>query len=59
MICGDFKEIVGYDGYAGGTNIQEVPYREAPSTVDTCAPETVNCFSLVRLLFISFIIIPK
>ena len=43
MICGDFKEIVGYDGYAGGTNIQEVPYREAPSTVDTCAPETVNC----------------
>ena len=43
MICGDFKEIVGYDGIAGGTNIQEVPYREFPATVDTCAPETVNC----------------
>lgn len=43
MICGDFKEIVGYDGIAGGTNIQEVPYREFPSTVDTCAPATVNC----------------
>jgi hypothetical protein len=43
MICGDFKEIVGYDGIAGGTNIQEVPYREFPATVDTCAPATVNC----------------
>jgi hypothetical protein len=43
MICGEFKEVVGYDGMAGGTNIQEVPYREAPSTVNTCAPETVNC----------------
>ena len=43
MICGDFKEIVGYDGATGGTNIQEVPYREVPSTVDTCALETVNC----------------
>ena len=43
MICGDFKEVVGYDGIAGGTNIQEVPYREVPSTVDTCAPDTVNC----------------
>jgi len=43
MICGEFKEVVGYDGMAGGTNIQEVPYREAPSTVNTCALETVNC----------------
>jgi hypothetical protein len=43
MICGDFKEVVGYDGMAGGTNIQEVPYREVPSAVNTCAPETVNC----------------
>jgi hypothetical protein len=43
MICGEFKEVVGYDGMAGGTNIQEVPYREAPSSVNTCAPETVNC----------------
>jgi hypothetical protein len=43
LICGNFKEVVGYDGMAGGTNIQEVPYREAPSAVNTCAPETVNC----------------
>jgi hypothetical protein len=41
MICGEFKLQTGYD--IGGTNIQEVPYRETPSTVDTCAAPTVNC----------------
>lgn len=41
FICGDYTLHTGYD--IGGTNIQEVPYREVPSTVDTCAPETVNC----------------
>lgn len=43
FICGDYKEYVGYDGYASGTNIQEVPYQEVPSTVDQCAPPTINC----------------
>ena len=42
-ICGDFKTSVGYDGYASGTNIQEVPYNEVPGNVDQCAPATVNC----------------
>ena len=42
-ICGEFTEHVGYDGYMGGTNIQEVPYVETPAHVDLCAPETVNC----------------
>lgn len=41
FICGDYTLHTGYD--IGGTNIQEVPYREVPSTVDQCAPETVNC----------------
>ena len=41
FICGDYTLHTGYD--IGGTNIQEVPYREVPSTVDVCAPETVNC----------------
>lgn len=41
MICGEFKLQTGYD--IGGTNIQEVPYRETPSTVDACAAPTVNC----------------
>ena len=43
FICGNFSEHVGYDGYASGTNIQEVPYVETPSTVDVCSPITVNC----------------
>lgn len=43
FICGHYTESIGYDGYAAGTNIQEVPYSEVPSTVDVCAPETVNC----------------
>lgn len=43
FICADRVESVGYGGMVGGTNIQEVPYRETPSTVNTCAPETVNC----------------
>jgi len=43
MICGNYTENVGYDGMAGGTNIQEVPYVEVPSTLDTCAAPTVNC----------------
>jgi hypothetical protein len=42
-ICGEFTEHVGYDGYVGGTNIQEVPYVETPANVDICAPATVNC----------------
>lgn len=42
-ICGHFTEHVGYDGYMGGTNIQEVPYVETPANVDICAPATVNC----------------
>lgn len=41
FICGEYKEEVGYS--TGGTNIQEVPYVEVPSTVNTCAPDTVNC----------------
>lgn len=41
FICGDYTLHTGYD--IGGTNIQEVPYREVPSTVDQCAPPTVNC----------------
>ena len=36
LICGDFREVIGYDGFASGTNIQEVPYREFPSQVYTC-----------------------
>jgi hypothetical protein len=42
-ICGHFTEHIGYDGYVGGTNIQEVPYVETPSTVDICSPITINC----------------
>jgi hypothetical protein len=41
MICGEYKLQTGYD--IGGTNVQEVPYREVPSTVDACAAPTVNC----------------
>jgi hypothetical protein len=41
MVCNEYTESVGYT--VGGTNIQEVPYMEVPSTVDVCAPETVNC----------------
>jgi hypothetical protein len=41
LICGDFTVDTGYN--VGGTNIQEVPYREVPSTVDQCAAPTVNC----------------
>jgi hypothetical protein len=41
FICADYTLHSGYD--IGGTNIQEVPYREVPSTVDQCAPPTVNC----------------
>jgi len=43
LICSEFRDVVGYDGWASGTNIQEIPYVETPSTVDICAPETVNC----------------
>ena len=43
FICGNYTEHVGYDGFASGTNIQEVPYVETPATVDVCAPQTVNC----------------
>ena len=40
-ICGNFKQHVGYN--IGGTTTMEVPYNEVPSTVDLCAPPTVNC----------------
>lgn len=43
LICNEFELAVGYDGFASGTNIQEVPYREFPATVDQCAAPTVNC----------------
>ena len=45
MVCSENEQVIGYDGYASGTNIVEVPYKEAPSTVNQCAPETVNCRS--------------
>ena len=46
LICGDFREVVGYDGFASGTNIQEVPYREFPSQVYTCGtPVNEPCCS--------------
>ena len=41
MICGEYTVLTGYD--RGGTNIQEIPYNEFPSTVDQCAVPTVNC----------------
>ena len=41
LICNDYVVHTGYN--VGGTNIQEVPYTEVPSTVDTCAAPTVNC----------------
>jgi hypothetical protein len=44
MICDQYVDtVVGYDGFAGGTNIQEVPYNEVPANVDQCALPTVNC----------------
>ena len=43
LICSEFRDVVGYDGYASGTNIQEVPYVETPGHIDVCAPATVNC----------------
>jgi len=43
FICGNFVQHVGYDSYASGTTIMEVPYQEVPSAVDVCAPPTVNC----------------
>jgi len=43
FICGEYEEHVGYGGMSGGTNIQEVPYKEVPATVDQCAAPTVNC----------------
>jgi len=43
LLCGQFTESIGYDGMAGGTNIQEVPYVETPASVNICAPITINC----------------
>jgi hypothetical protein len=43
LLCAEFDLATSYGGPAGGTNIQEVPYKEFPSTVDQCAPPTVNC----------------
>jgi hypothetical protein len=37
-ICGDFKTTVGYDGFAGGTNMQEV------KITDSRIPETYSDF---------------
>lgn len=41
MVCNEYTESVGYT--MGGTNVQEIPYKEVPSTVNVCAPDTVNC----------------
>jgi len=48
MVCGNYQQAVGYDGYASGTNIQEVPisgseipvsYSDFPTQVpDPCDP---------------------
>ena len=43
FVCGEFVQQVGYGSMASGTHIMEVPYQEVPSTVDVCAPPTVNC----------------
>jgi hypothetical protein len=43
MLCGSYTESVGYNGMVGGTNMQEVPYVETPSSVNVCAPITINC----------------
>jgi hypothetical protein len=43
MVCGEYTVMTGYGGQVSGTNIQEVPYREFPATVDQCALPTVNC----------------
>ena len=43
LLCAEFDLATSYGGPAGGTNIQEVPYKEFPSTVDQCAPPSVNC----------------
>ena len=43
MVCLERTESVGYSGSVGGTNIQEVPYQEVPSTINTFALPTVNC----------------
>jgi hypothetical protein len=41
LICGTYTVNTGYN--IGGTNIQEIPYTEVPSTVDVCSPISVNC----------------
>jgi hypothetical protein len=41
LVCGKYAVQTGYN--IGGTNVQEVPYVETPSTVNTCAAPTVNC----------------
>jgi hypothetical protein len=43
MVCGEFEQSVGYGGMQGGTNIQEIPYKEFPANVDQCALPSVNC----------------
>jgi len=43
LICGTYTESIGYGGMQGGTNIQEIPYVETPSSINVCAPITVNC----------------
>jgi hypothetical protein len=43
FVCGNYEQHAGYGPMASGTHIMEVPYQEVPSTVDVCAPPTVNC----------------
>jgi hypothetical protein len=46
FICGEYQTVAGYDGYAGGTNIQEIPYTEFPAqTILNCceAPRDQPC----------------
>jgi hypothetical protein len=44
LICGEFQSVTGYDGYAGGTNIQEVPYTDWPNAATQCGcPKENKC----------------
>jgi hypothetical protein len=42
-VCGSYVVQQGYNGFVGGTNMQEVRYQDFPKEVDVCAPQTVNC----------------
>jgi hypothetical protein len=44
LVCGDYQLITGYDGFASGTNIQEVPYTDWPNNVTECGcPKDNRC----------------